>query len=94
MSPDAREELRILQLESAYREVFGNQPEPGAPERRTLAQRLVWADLEVAGYFRRPAFVPDKDGAICMTRGAIAEGRRSLFLYIQSNVLSQPKQGA
>lgn len=85
-------------LMAAYRDMFG-----GDPASRTPNQQLVMADLEVAGYFKRPthvpipAFVGDRIGAVCPVRSSIAEGRRSLFLYILSNIefsqkLQQPNQ--
>lgn len=69
-----------------YRDLFGTPPAPGAPETRSEAQILVWQDLEIAGYAKRPVFVPDRQGNLCSMRASIADGRRSLFLYIESNV--------
>ena len=84
-------QIQELKVAKAYRDVFGAPPSVGAPDNRSEAQKLVWKDLEIAGYFRMNAFLSDKNGALCPLRGAFADGRRSLFLYILSNVSFEPK---
>lgn len=66
---------------AAYRDLFGNDP-----EKRTPIQEIVWNDLQNVGYSKRPVFVPDREGRLCPMRAAFADGRRSVLLYIESNV--------
>src|SRR6187399_950278 len=91
MTPEAREELRREMVEGCYRDLFGIPPEPGKPDQRTKTQQVVWNDLQAAGYMFQPVFKADKEGKLCNARAAIADGRRSLFLYIRANVLSKPE---
>lgn len=85
-SPDEiREEMRLSRLLQAYREVFGT-----AESNRGPSQRLVWEDMEKAGYLRKPTFVRDPDGSLCPLRAAIAEGHRDFFLYVERNVTYVP----
>lgn len=73
---------------SAYRQVFGVEG------RRTDAQTLVWKDLEVRGYLRKPIFVPI-DGKLDPLRAAWADGARGYFLQIDEFLRSgeeEPKR--
>ena len=65
-----RWKLHQSKVIEAYKRVFGENP-----EKRTDAQRIVWEDLQM-----------DKAGNLCAMRAAIADGRRSLLLYIAENV--------
>ena len=57
----------------AYRDLFGDNP-----ANRSETQRIVWEDLQRAGYANQPVFVDDKNGAVCPMRAAFADGRRSI----------------
>lgn len=91
LTPAQVDRLREERLEAAYRQVFGADE-----AARNADQILVWADLQIAGYKNKPVFVADKTGALCPMRAAIADGRRSLLLYIEANVsfpiATQPTQ--
>jgi len=89
-----KEQMAREKLAAQYRSVFGFPPAPGQPDTRSPAQIAVWQDLEIAGYFRKPIFVPDRVGALCPLRAAYAEGRRSIFLYAEANVTFAPSLGA
>lgn len=85
IDPRIAEQMRQSRVMQAYRDLFG------ADEKtRTEIQRIVWEDLKVCGYLHEPVFVPDKAGALCPMRAAFADGRRSIFLYIRSNVEFAP----
>lgn len=84
------DQAKIAKLAAQYRSLFGVPPGPGAPDTRTEAQIAVWRDLEIAGYAKRPVFMADRAGALCGMRAAFADGRRSIFLYIESNVTFDP----
>lgn len=89
LSPAQIERLKLERLEAAYKAVFGD-----SPATRTKDQLLVWEDLEIAGYMKSPIFAHDKTGALCAMRAAIADGRRSLMLYIMANVSPPPDLSA
>ena len=91
LTPEQQEQLRQAKLARAYRDLLGALPVPGAPDTRSPAQIMVMADLEAAGYFRMNCFPVDKTGAMDPLAGAWRDGRRSLLLYIKSNVEFEPK---
>ena len=70
----------------AYRDLFGADE-----SSRSETQRIVWDDLKVAGYFKQPVFIRDHTGALCPLRAAYADGRRSIFLYIERNAMFTPE---
>ena len=82
---DIAERQRLAKLAAAYKAMFGADP-----KARTEMQILVWEDLQIAGYMKALTFQPDRTGALCAMRAAIAEGRRSLVLYIESQVGYDP----
>lgn len=82
---DIQERQRLVKLSAAYKAMFGADPKV-----RTEMQLLVWEDLQIAGYMKALTFQPDRVGALCPMRAAIAEGRRSLVLYIESQLTYDP----
>lgn len=74
-------QIKQEQLMHAYRELFGESEATRSP-----TQNAVWNDLQIAGYKKKPIFVADKQGALCPMRAAFADGRRSIILYIESNI--------
>lgn len=90
--PRVLEQMQIEKLAAQYRAVFGKPPEAGQPETRSESQIAVWDDLQKAGYAQKPVFVPDRrTGELCPMRAAFADGRRSLYLYIESEVNYSPQ---
>lgn len=73
-------QTRNRQLYLAYARVFG------APGKRTPAQEMVMADLEMRCGMHKPIFRPDSTGAVCPIRGYLTEGRRTSILEIQDFV--------
>lgn len=70
-------------LVRAFLDVFGDDN-----ATRTPSQKIVWSWLEQAGYKKRPSFVPDSEGRLDPIRAAVTDGRRGLFLEIESIVES------
>ena len=68
-------------LVRAFLDVFGDDN-----ASRTPSQRIVWQWLEKESYSKRPSFVPDAEGKLDPIRAAVTDGRRSLFLAIDSIV--------
>lgn len=85
LTPRQIEQIRQERIMKAYRDLFGTDP-----NTRSVIQQTVWEDLKLAGYADQTEWIPDKTGALCPIRAALAGGRRSLFLYIQSNVEFAP----
>lgn len=82
LTPEQREMLRQQRVMNAYRELFGANPDARSP-----IQKLVMDDLAEQGYLSKPVFVPDrKTGVLCPLRAAYADGRRSIALYVASNI--------
>lgn len=76
-----KEAIRVARVADAYKEVFGANP-----KKRTLAQSIVWEDLQKVGFVKSPVFMGDKSGALCPLRAAHADGRRWVWLYVEGNV--------
>lgn len=91
-----QDQLAREKLMGSYQRVLGVPPPPGVADSRTPDQIAVWADLEIAGYFKQPTHVPhptyvgDRHGEISTLRAELAEGRRTLFLYMLANVEFRP----
>lgn len=85
LPPAAIAQMRQEKLMRAYRDLFGDNQ-----ATRSEAQILVWEDLQKVGYARQTVFIPDRNGAVCPMRAAFADGRRSVLLYIESNVSFVP----
>lgn len=84
------DDMRAEKLARQYRDLFGKVPGPGESDARSEAQIAVWADLAKAGYDDQPTFVL-VNGALCPLRAAKTDGRRSLWLYIKSQVNLVPQ---
>ena len=85
-SPEALAQIKRERLMRAYRDLFG-----ATSGARSDTQRLVWEDLQKVGYARASLFQPDRNGAVCPLRAALAEGRRTAILYIEDAVSFVPE---
>lgn len=86
LTPEAMAQIKQERLMRAYRDLFG--PNDGV---RSDTQRLVWEDMQLAGFGKRSTYAVDKTGRADPVMSANQEGRRWIWLYIEANATFVPE---